>query len=270
MTMLKTPPGRAEAYASGQYHWSWCGESVVASVIQEITGQFIIEQTLAIEMGKNCACATTASDLVAELRRHGIASHTYYNVPILQAIAAGNSRNHYVIPLINSDSGGVPTSVAHTGHWINVYGTDGAGYHAMNPAYGTLNTYPASQLQGADFYHQGLEVDWDASVPVPAPTPPPPAPPAPAPTNPVYWVSFSGVVDANQVAVRRQPGATSPLIERVNTGTHFSFNAWTRGPVAYPDAITGKPDNRWFHIPSLNGWIASAYVNGNPPNSTPT
>jgi hypothetical protein len=51
-------------------------------------------------------------------------------------------------------------------------------------------------------------------------------------------------------------------------GKRLEFDAWTYGEVG-TDMWNGNQDARWFKVKGTNLWVPSAYINGNPPNSTP-
>ena len=102
--------------------------------------------------------------------------------------------------------------------------------------------------------------------------PPGSTPPAPAPAPPAtgtIWVNFAGTVDVDKANVRGGPGFFE-ILRSVPRGTVLEFDGYAYGP-AVLDAVTGGLDHRWFHIARVSGygWIASALVNGNPPNSHP-
>jgi hypothetical protein len=55
---------------------------------------------------------------------------------------------------------------------------------------------------------------------------------------------------------------------RATVGEELTFNGWMRGE-AQTDVSLGTPDNRWYRRAQANtGWTASAWLDGNAPNST--
>jgi hypothetical protein len=80
------------------------------------------------------------------------------------------------------------------------------------------------------------------------------------------WGFFTGRIDVPSVHVRQGPDASTPLLYTLAGGTLEGFDGYCHTGKPIADAITGKPDDRWFHIISdgRHGWVASAYVNGNP------
>ena len=87
---------------------------------------------------------------------------------------------------------------------------------------------------------------------------------------PEYHEAFSVRVmpeATDGVNVREMPTTDSPSLRLVHPGQAFNCVAWTRGPVE-TDLETHGPDNRWYELAG-GGWVASALVDGNAPNSTP-
>ncbi len=83
------------------------------------------------------------------------------------------------------------------------------------------------------------------------------------------WVNFSGTVGPRiGVNLRYSPRFSdrSPNNEPYNK--RLEFDAWTYGEVG-ADLWLGTPDARWFKVKGTNLWVPSAYINGNPPNSSP-
>jgi surface antigen len=79
---------------------------------------------------------------------------------------------------------------------------------------------------------------------------------------------FSGQAAPSGVNIRSAPSLSAAIVGRLEPNQSVSFDAWT-----YSDVVTdiwlGTPDARWFRLSDGRGWIASAVINGNPPNSSP-
>lgn len=99
-------------------------------------------------------------------------------------------------------------------------------------------------------------------------SPPPPAP-TPAPSG-IVWESFSGTVQVADAHVRGGPGTGFNVLRDVTNGTPLGFDGFTYGEAVW-DPVANQNDTRWFHVDAAHGygWIASALVDGNPPNSHP-
>nr|WP_242143371.1 MULTISPECIES: papain-like cysteine protease family protein [unclassified Bacillus cereus group] len=81
-------------------------------------------------------------------------------------------------------------------------------------------------------------------------------------------VQFSGVTAPIGVNVRDDKNLAGNIIDRLLGNQTVYFNGWEYGE-AIKDYWTGNLDNRWFYF-YKNGkkaYIASAFVNGNPPDS---
>jgi hypothetical protein len=84
----------------------------------------------------------------------------------------------------------------------------------------------------------------------------------------ITWVQFSGAAMGDTVGVYDGPSSRLHHIADVHKGDRLSFDGWMRGETQ-TDLSRGTPDNRWFHRAPDIGWTASAWIDGNPPNSTP-
>lgn len=149
----------------------------------------------------------------------------------------------------NADNGSIPILGGGTTNCdTDIFNGDVAGFLR----YGAPGAVPAPQ-----------------PAPTPAPTPTPTPAPTPAPSG-VTWVNFSGTVDVDTANVRGGASTAAAVLRSVGRGTSLGFDGWQYGTVVY-DATAKQNDARWFHINqgSGYGWIASALVNGNPPNSSP-
>lgn len=82
-----------------------------------------------------------------------------------------------------------------------------------------------------------------------------------------FWSSFTGVVDSRGVNVRAGAGVVEPVLYSLAGGVSLTFDGYIHYGPGISDAITGVPDDRWFHVVSdpRGGWVASAIINGNPP-----
>jgi len=85
-------------------------------------------------------------------------------------------------------------------------------------------------------------------------------------------VNFSGIAASSGVNIRSAPSLSASIIGRLQPNQSVSFNGWTYGDVV-TDIWLGTPDARWFRLSNKvngqDGWVSSAVIYGNPPNSTP-
>jgi len=135
----------------------------------------------------------------------------------------------------------------------------------MNPLGGRVETGQQEAYEAA-YYGQTIDLA-DAPAP-PAPTP---APPKPAPVNAVHVVTRFTVEP-------RHPGGPLPIHTGPNSadrikasepnGVHTMCDAWAYGN-AQLDPVAKEDDARWYRIYNNGGWIASAFVNGNAPDTKP-
>lgn len=84
----------------------------------------------------------------------------------------------------------------------------------------------------------------------------------------IVWVDFSGAVIGDSVGLYDGPSSRMHHLADAHKGDQMSFDGWMRGETQ-TDLQLGTPDNRWFHRKTDLGWTASAWIDGNPPNSTP-
>ena len=95
-----------------------------------------------------------------------------------------------------------------------------------------------------------------------------PAPPPPQPG--ITWESFSGSVQVNDAHVRNGPGLGAAVLRDVYLGNDLAFDGFCYSDAVW-DPVANQWDTRWFHIDQAHGygWVASALIDGNPPNSHP-
>ncbi|MCP2730063.1 S8 family serine peptidase [Limnofasciculus baicalensis] len=131
----------------------------------------------------------------------------------------------------------------------------------QKPGGGTFTEAEAQRLQvGQSVY---LPVSYQSGTGTPV-TPPSSG----TPTN-INWVNFSGTVGPSQgVNLRYSPRFSDRSSQNEPYGKTLQFDAWTYGEVG-TDMWLGTPDARWFKVKGTNLWVPSAYIYGNPPNSTP-
>ncbi|MDI9634226.1 hypothetical protein QM565_00205 [Geitlerinema splendidum] len=67
--------------------------------------------------------------------------------------------------------------------------------------------------------------------------------------------------------LRNSPRFSDRSSRNEPNGKRLEFDAWTYGETG-TDMWTGQPDNRWFKVKGTNLWVPSAYIYGNPPNSS--
>ncbi|MGA9377730.1 MAG: BPSL0067 family protein [Phormidium sp.] len=88
-------------------------------------------------------------------------------------------------------------------------------------------------------------------------------------SNNITFVNFSGTVGPSiGVNLRNSPRFSDRSSRNEPNGKRLEFDAWTYGEVG-TDMWTGQSDARWFKVKGTNLWVPSAYINGNPPNSSP-
>ena len=98
-------------------------------------------------------------------------------------------------------------------------------------------------------------------------TPPPTS--IPSPTGNLNWVNFSGTVGPSLgVNLRYSNRFSDRSSQNEPYGKTLQFDAWTYGEVG-TNMWLGTPDARWFKVKGTNLWVPSAYIYGNPPNSSP-
>jgi hypothetical protein len=85
----------------------------------------------------------------------------------------------------------------------------------------------------------------------------------------IRWVNFSGTVGHSMgVNLRNSTRFSDRSSRNQPNGKRLEFDAWTYGEVG-TDMWNGNQDARWFKVKGTNLWVPSAYINGNPPNSSP-
>ena len=88
-------------------------------------------------------------------------------------------------------------------------------------------------------------------------------------TGSITWVNFSGTVGPSiGVNLRNSPRFSDRSSRNEPNSKRLEFDAWTYGEVGI-DMWNGNQDARWFKVKGTNLWVPSAYINGNPPNSSP-
>ena len=76
------------------------------------------------------------------------------------------------------------------------------------------------------------------------------------------------VVETN---VRSGRSTSSSLVKKLPPNQTFYFDAWGYGDIVMDTGYNPpRPDARWYKLQNENGWVASAVVSGNAPNSSPT
>ena len=269
MTMLATPTCVDQLNAGGPLPHSSCGAACARSVAID-AGKQIDEPTMVAAVGTTSAGTSTAA-IAAGCTRLGLPAQAVATVGEVDAALA---RKHRIGVEIPSDHYGNPTPGSVLGHFILVYGYDGTNYHAMNPLGGRLIAISAAMLIECE-RERGLRAvefmivlpaDAGAQIPQPAPQP---VPPAPAPPSGLIFVHFDATVQVQGAHVRSGPGTNSTILRTLNRGAILHFDTYTYGQ-GEVDPSTGGVDHRWYGLSASNGfqgWISSAMVNGNAPNS---
>jgi murein DD-endopeptidase MepM/ murein hydrolase activator NlpD len=76
------------------------------------------------------------------------------------------------------------------------------------------------------------------------------------------------VVETN---VRSGRSISSDLVKKLPANQTFYFDAWGYGDEVMDTGYNPpRPDRRWYKLQGENGWVASAVLIGNAPNSSPT
>ena len=87
------------------------------------------------------------------------------------------------------------------------------------------------------------------------------------PTN-VHVPPFGGKTAPDGVRIRESWHLDSSVIGHFNGNENHQFEAWSYGDRVI-DIWTGLGDERWFKPVGINGWVASAVINGEPPGNIP-
>jgi pimeloyl-ACP methyl ester carboxylesterase len=134
----------------------------------------------------------------------------------------------------------------------------------QKPGGGTFTEAEAGQLQVGQSVYLPVSYQSGSGTPV---TPPPSS--APSTSGNINWVNFSGTVGPSVgVNLRNSPRFTDRSPQNEPNGKRLEFDAWTYGETV-TDLWLGTPDARWFKVKGTNFWVPSAYIYGNPPNSSP-
>ena len=286
MVMLSQPTLVNQLTKGGSFPHADCGEADADSCLidaghPDTVGQ--VEQAI----GGNLSGGTYTTQLAGALSKLGVPAAAIASVGEVDAALA---RKHRIIVEIPSDAYGNPDPGSTLGHFILVFGFDGSSYHFMNPLGGRIMTISAVELIQCE-RDRGLRA-CEINMVMPAdagaqPGPTPPAPPGPAPPPPFWSVpfpgqvdeNFPGTVDAQQGAnLRSGPGTNYPQAGGpLPHGAKLNFYAFVYGEAVW-DPVARQFDRRWFRIanggsgftPPYDGrLVASALIQGNPPNSHP-
>jgi pimeloyl-ACP methyl ester carboxylesterase len=132
------------------------------------------------------------------------------------------------------------------------------------PSGGIFTEAEARQLRvGQSVY---LPVSYQSGSATPVASPPSARPIV---NSDIRWVNFSGTVGHSMgVNLRNSTRFSDRSSRNEPNGRRLEFDAWTYGEVG-TDMWNGNQDARWFKVKGTNLWVPSAYINGNPPNSTP-
>lgn len=90
------------------------------------------------------------------------------------------------------------------------------------------------------------------------------------PADAVHYAHFTVTTDrdGNPVNLFGGPSGKLNWIQSIANGTKLDANAWMHGEPKWDDSV-GAWDRRWYHLADGSGWVASARVAGNAPNSKP-
>lgn len=185
MPAVAAPPTRNQVTIPDKDHFELCGESCVASALNQSVEQVTawIRNTrgeAAVQHG------TTAEVLIAYCAAQGVGSNIVRGAAA-RYVGDAVGRQHYAVVLCWSDPQGRPVSYQQSarfkrgpiGHWVLGYGTDGRQVHVMQPFGGKHAAYDFSQGQDQQF---GIEIHRAVGAPAaktPDKLPKPKATPAP-------------------------------------------------------------------------------------------
>ncbi len=175
-------------------------------------------------------------------------TNTSYSPP-----ATPGQTRQYVIKAGDTLSGIAQKELHNANRWTEIKKADGS----------TFTAAEARNLQvGQSVY---LPVNYQTGTGNPSVSPP-----SSTPVNSdIRWVNFSGTVGPSiGVNLRNSTRFSDRSSRNEPNGKTLEFDAWTYGETG-TDMWTGQPDARWFKVKGTNLWVPSAYIWGNPPNSSP-
>jgi hypothetical protein len=79
--------------------------------------------------------------------------------------------------------------------------------------------------------------------------------------------SFPGKPAPAGAVIRQYPGTDAPAVRVAAPAERLTFDAFCHYGPGIPDFRTGKPDDRWFRPAGTTQAVASAAIDGNPPDS---
>jgi len=165
-----------------------------------------------------------------------------------------SGRRPYIIKSGDTLSGIAQRELGNGNRWREITKADG----------GTFTDAEARRLQvGQTVY---LPITYTSGSGTPVGTPPSSTPGV---NSNINWVNFRGTVGPSVgVNLRNSTRFSdrSPNNEPYNK--RLEFDGWTYGETV-TDLWLGTPDARWFKVKGTNFWVPSAYIYGNPPNSSP-
>jgi len=268
MTVLSTPTLVNQLLAGGAYPHADCGEACARSTLidaghNDLIGQ--IERTI----GGNLANGTNIDELAHAMTSLGVPAS-----PIAEAgeFDAALARRHRIIVEIPSDHYGNPDPGSVLGHFVLGFGFDGTNYHVMNPLGGRVQLIAPSTLIECERDRGFRAVEIDEIMPADRGDLPAAQPSRPAPAQGVNREAFTVTIQRDVTAganVRALP-SNAPgvrVLETLNPGVQLHCTGWAYGPAVW-DAEAHQLDRRWYQL-AMGGWMASALVDGNAPNSRP-
>jgi hypothetical protein len=79
------------------------------------------------------------------------------------------------------------------------------------------------------------------------------------------------ITTVEETNVRPGRSTSSGFVRKLPANQTFYIDAWGYGDVIMDEAYKPpRPDARWYKLQNENGWVASAVVKGDAPNSSPT
>jgi murein DD-endopeptidase MepM/ murein hydrolase activator NlpD len=91
------------------------------------------------------------------------------------------------------------------------------------------------------------------------------------PCDAVTTVSFTAKTTSSGANVRSGRSLSASILKRLPANQTFRFDVWGYGDEVMDTGYSPpRPDRRWYKLQGENGWIASAVLIGDAPNSSPT
>jgi hypothetical protein len=176
MVLLKPPECVDQRIAHGQVPNEDCGEACASSILTDIhyPGPHAVRDIEAFAQAhrKDVSDGTGVWIYHTLFQQYEVPHQLHQDVPQADWLLPALEHKHECMVAIHSDSAGNPTPHSPIGHWVLVYGFDGATYHFMNPYGGHLQTCTAELLKDSA-QNIGLEITTVLPKDKPNPSPQP-------------------------------------------------------------------------------------------------